>query len=56
MIMTNKNNNKPKSVLWSCTWCGAKEMKASIFGRPQPGKCPRKNGDRPHTWVKEREF
>lgn len=33
-----------------CTWCGKREAKADFAGRPSPGRCPRKEGDKPHTW------
>jgi hypothetical protein len=25
-----------------------------LQGRPMPGKCPRKQGDKPHSWRKNR--
>mgnify|MGYP007070727044 CR=1 FL=1 len=43
-----------KSIEWMCSHCGKKELRSENNGRPQPGKCPRKTGDRPHTWVKNR--
>jgi hypothetical protein len=42
------------NVEWMCTHCGKREIKAQVFGRPLPGKCPRKPGDKPHTWAKNR--
>lgn len=44
---------KSSYVKWRCTWCGKRETKSSSMGRPNPGKCPRKTGDKPHTWVKD---
>ena len=43
-----------KEVEWMCTQCGKKEVKPVTIGRPLPGKCPRKEGDKPHSWVKNR--
>ena len=42
------------SIEWMCRNCGKKELRGKTAGRPQPGKCPRKNGG-PHSWVKNRE-
>lgn len=39
-----------KKIEYICTYCGKREIKAQIFGRPAPGRCPRKTGDKPHTW------
>lgn len=43
-----------KTIEWMCTWCGKKVRRTEVIGRPDPGKCPRKNNTRPHTWVKNR--
>ena len=43
------------NIEWMCTTCGKKEVKSKTGGRPMPGKCPKKKGDRPHTWEKNRE-
>lgn len=40
-----------KSIEYMCSYCGKKERRGGSSGRPLPGKCPRKQGDRPHTWV-----
>lgn len=40
-----------KRIEYMCTYCGKKETRSPSMGRPQPGKCPRKNGDKPHSWV-----
>ena len=47
---------KMATIEWMCTHCGKKILKMDITGRPDPGKCPRKTGNRPHTWVKNRKF
>lgn len=41
-------------IQWMCTTCGRKISKSKASGRPEPGKCPRKKGDRPHSWVKNK--
>lgn len=43
-----------KRIEYMCTYCGKRVVKKASFGRPNPDKCPRKNGDRPHSWVKNR--
>lgn len=43
-----------KYIEYICATCGRKEIKTEISGRPMPGKCPRKVGDKPHTWRKNR--
>ncbi|KOA20325.1 hypothetical protein CLHOM_12370 [Clostridium homopropionicum DSM 5847] len=43
-----------KTIEWMCTTCGKKELKSETTGRPNPGKCPRKTGDKPHSWTKNR--
>lgn len=43
-----------KHIEWMCTHCGKKELRGENKGRPQPGKCPRKPNDKPHTWVKNK--
>lgn len=45
-----------KRIEYMCSYCGKKTIRTSIQGRPLPGKCPRKSGDRPHSWVKNREL
>ena len=44
----------PKMTEFMCTYCGKKEQKSMQAGRPQPGKCPRKPGNQPHSWVVNR--
>ena len=33
-----------------CTFCGKKEIRSVQLGRPQPGTCPQKIGNKPHSW------
>ena len=43
-----------KRIEYICTYCGKKVVRRAIIGRPEPGKCPRKLGDRPHSWIRNR--
>jgi hypothetical protein len=43
-------------VEYMCTTCGRKQVKGVKSGRPMPGTCPRKTGNRPHSWVKNRTW
>ncbi|MBO6177914.1 MAG: hypothetical protein J6M62_12155 [Selenomonadaceae bacterium] len=52
--MATPSSGVSKRKEWMCTHCGKKEIRFVSAGRPQPGKCPRKNGDKPHTWVVNR--
>ena len=52
MATTNTN----KKTEYMCSQCGRKEIKLKSMGRPLPGKCPRKTGNKPHSWVKNREL
>ncbi len=45
-----------KYVEYQCTWCGKRVTRAEGAGKPLPGKCPRKTGDKPHTWIVNRKF
>ena len=45
-----------KKVEYVCKYCGKREIKQANMGRPLPGKCPRKTGDKPHSWVVNRRF
>lgn len=45
-----------KNVEWMCTHCGAKINKSELAGRPAPGKCPKKSGNKPHTWVVNKKY
>lgn len=48
-------NNK-KNIQYMCTYCGKKETRSKTSERLMPGKCPRRNGNMPHSWVKNREL
>ena len=43
-------------IEYMCRYCGKKTNRMDSMGRPDPGKCPRKQGDRPHSWVVNRRF
>lgn len=43
-----------KYIEYICTMCGCKEVRAERYGRPMPGRCPRKTGDKPHSWRRNR--
>ena len=43
-----------KRIEFICSYCGRKEIKSETSGRPMPGRCPRKQGDKPHSWRKNR--
>ena len=45
-----------KRIEYMCSHCGKRETRYAIQGRPNPGKCPRKDGNKPHTWVVNRKF
>ena len=45
-----------KFVEYMCSQCGKKQTRPKAMGRPDPGKCPRKTGNKPHSWVKNREL
>ncbi len=53
---TMATNSAPKTVEFMCSHCGKKTRRPISQGRPQPGKCPRKQGDKPHTWVVNKKF
>ena len=40
-----------KRIQYMCSYCGKKETRLVSLGRPLPGKCPRKTGNKPHSWV-----
>lgn len=43
-------NLENKHIEYICTYCGMKIIKGKEAGRPNPGKCPRKEGNKPHCW------
>ncbi len=45
-----------KTIEYMCRYCGTKKVSSVRNGRPQPGRCPRKKGDQPHTWVVNRKL
>lgn len=45
-----------KRIEYMCSYCGKKELRFVSMGKPQPGKCPRKKGDKPHTWTVNRRL
>lgn len=45
-----------KHVEYVCSWCGKRVTRIEGKGRPEPGKCPRKTGDKPHTWVANKKY
>lgn len=46
----------PKRIEYICTQCGKKDTRVVSQGRPLPGKCPRKTGNKPHSWVINRRL
>ncbi len=47
---------KPSKVEYMCSQCGRKEIRPIATGKPLPGKCPRKQGNKPHSWVVNRKM
>ena len=47
---------KPTRIEYMCSYCGKRESKGIAFGRPMPGKCPRKANGGPHSWRINRKF
>jgi len=45
-----------KRIEYMCTYCGKKETRSPSMGRLQLDKCPRKNGDKAHSWVINRRL
>ncbi len=45
-----------KRIEYKCSWCGKTVTRGEGSGRPDPGKCPRKSGDKPHTWTINRKM
>lgn len=43
-------------IEYMCSHCGQMVIRAKSLGRPNPGKCPRKTGNKPHTWVVNRRL
>ena len=51
--MVSKAN---QTIEYMCSHCGQKVMRTATSGRPNPGTCPRRTGDRPHVWVVNRRI
>lgn len=49
-------DKKPTRIEYMCSYCGKRESKGIAFGRPMPGKCPRKANGGPHSWRINRKF
>ena len=45
-----------KIIEYMCSHCGKKEIRNTSMGRPLPGKCLRKQGNKPHTWIINRHL
>lgn len=45
-----------KRIEFMCSYCGKKEIRNTSMGRPLPGRCPRKPGNKPHSWVINRRL
>ena len=43
-----------KKIEYMCSICGKRIVMPSESGRPMPGKCPKKQGDKPHSWRKNK--
>ena len=39
-----------RHIEYMCSYCGMRKIRGKEAGRPEPGKCPRKKGDKPHSW------
>lgn len=45
-----------KKIQYMCRYCGKKQTMLQTVGRPMPGKCSRRKGDMPHSWIRNREM
>ena len=45
-----------KNIEYMCSYCGQKAIRTVNGGRPTPGTCRRKSGNRPHSWIVNRRF
>lgn len=53
--------NKPTRVEYMCSYCGRKETRGIMMGRPTPGECLRKGKtafgkSKPHSWRINKKF
>lgn len=39
-----------KQIEYMCIYCGMRKVKGKNAGRPEPGRCSRRQGDKPHSW------
>ena len=49
-------STKIKKIEYMCRYCGKKEIRTNLQGHPMPGTCPRKTGNKPHSWIRNREM
>ena len=56
MSVDSFRKREKKYVEYMCRYCGTKTSKGKDRGRPLPGKCSRRSGNMPHSWVKNREW
>lgn len=56
VIRFDSNAKRIKKVEYMCTYCGHKETRKEGMGRPMPGRCPRREGNKPHRWVINRKY
>lgn len=45
-----------KSVEYMCSHCSTKAVRHAGQGKPQPSKCPKRQGNKPHVWTVNRKF
>ena len=45
-----------KRIEYMCSHYGKKETLFVSMGRPQPGKCPCRQGDKTHVWAINRKL
>jgi len=47
---------KVTAIEYMCTYCGKKVARTVNGGRPDPGKCPRRQREQVHRWVINRKY
>ena len=47
---------KPRQIEYMCSQCGIKQVRPAFTGKPAPGKCNRRPGDKPHVWTINRKM
>lgn len=47
---------KKYEIEYMCSYCGKKERKMPIMGRPMPGICSRRGKNMPHRWIINRKI